>query len=126
MGYDIHIERREDEPGITLDEWRAAVGSAPGARVITATRVELGHGISQGVGPGDVELYFADDGQWTPVFRTGERDDGSIRIATRATALGQPAVLAFLRHVTSVLDAVVVGDEGEQYDPATGDALERN
>jgi hypothetical protein len=126
LGYDIHIERREDEPGVTLDEWRAAVGTAPGARIITATTVELSRGITMGVGPGDVELYFADDGTWTPVFRTMERDDGTLRISTRARAMEDAAVLAFLRHVTGVLDAIVVGDEGEAYDPATGEPLERN
>lgn len=122
MGYGIHVERREGEPPITLAEWIAAVERAPSARIQTGVAT-LGRGITYTPGPGDTELYFADEGKWHPVFHCHEIEPGEARIGTRATALEEPVVLAFLRHVTAELGAIVRGDEGEEYDLATGEPV---
>lgn len=123
MGYDIHVERRRGQPHITLAEWLAALATAPSARILTSD-VELGPGMTIAPNPGDTELYFADEDRWQLVFRCTELRSGKAYIRTRATALGRPEVLAFLRHVTAALDAIVKGDGGEEYDLATGDPVD--
>ena len=122
MAYAIHVRRRDEDAGITLEEWLAAVAASPSARIMT-TPLDLGRGVMLSPAPGDVELFSAKEQRWIPVFQGTVLDDNELYISTRAEALESPEVLAFLCHAKTMLDAVVTGDDGEEYDVTTGQPL---
>jgi hypothetical protein len=126
MGYALHIGRA-DEGAISEQDWRAAVAAVPALRFcdgtpLTTTNPRTGEKIAIGRRPTDVELRFPDDapdadraGRWIPVFwysvggrvtfkPPGDMDDPSDPVRAAASSLAR------------ALDAVIRGDDGEEYD----------
>ncbi|NUS44620.1 MAG: hypothetical protein HOQ24_13155 [Mycobacteriaceae bacterium] len=108
MGYDLHITRASDwfdslESPITRAEW-------------TAVAVELRLAVNGQAGDDPLYEVVASDGSVIPVQW----------IKGRVVAYGSPhsdgAARALARLATR-LNARLIGDDGEQYDPETGKAL---
>ena len=122
MAYDLHIERTDQKP-IALSEWRAAVGSTKGVRLLSAaahtvTNPKPGEVISMGASDGDAEVLFSNESEWRFVFRwNGVSALFAARFNTADTShpVWQAAVA-----LASRLNAVIRGDGGETYDFETG------
>jgi hypothetical protein len=120
MAYDLHIERVSP---IALSEWRAAVETTEGVRVLAATANTItnprtGQVISMGARDGDTEVLFPDTSEWRSVFRwCGKSAAFAARFDPTDTShpIWQAAVA-----LASQLGAVIRGDEGEIYDFETG------
>jgi hypothetical protein len=116
MGYSLHIERPEGESSITLDEWRGAVQRT--------TQFRLASGDVEFENPkthekiripnsgADVEILVPPD-QWVRAFSWSP--SGSISF--RADFLSAHSLLVEpVFALAEELNAIVVGDDGEEYD----------
>lgn len=122
MGYSLHIERRVDQSSISLDEWRAAVqrnaqfrlasGDAEFENSKTHERIRIPNSGA------DVEILVPPD-QWVRAFSWSNRGSISFRAGflSAHSSLGE-AVFALAKE----LNAIVVGDDGEEYDAESFEA----
>ncbi|MCA9046056.1 MAG: hypothetical protein KDA69_17135 [Planctomycetaceae bacterium] len=124
MGYALHIERVE-EPPIELAEWRSAVNSTTGVRLVGERVHRLagaeGAAIEIDARVGDAEVLFS-EGDWGSVFcwRGGSASfDGRYHSPDAPSAVWNIATQLAKR-----LNAVIRGDEGEKYDLSTGEVIE--
>jgi hypothetical protein len=136
MGYEIHIEREKSHNGsnshevITLLEWQSAVQSIKNLR-IAPKNDWVGHNPKTGSqitipGSGaDAEVYFPPKplkghfkGSWRKVFRWNPRGRISFKSAWDSEDINDPITKA-AAEIARCLGAVVVGDEGEEYDLVT-------
>jgi hypothetical protein len=129
MAYDLHIERRsaktEDSEPILIEEWLAAIEATQGVRVFTGAKHTVanpntGDVISSRARPGDAEVRCG--AEWKQVFSWFE---GSAKFRARGVALGDPSdpIWAAAAALANRVGAVICGDEGECYDPNTGEEI---
>lgn len=117
MAYEIHIKRNADGAVIALAEWIEAVTQADDCRLADGdylvTLPETGQVFRFPNTGGDTEVLFAVDGVWRRVFRwhgghisfVAPKDFGDEASHMRSAA----------RKLAEMLQASVVGDEGEIY-----------
>ncbi len=132
MAYGFHIERLPvGEDGapttIPLDEWRAAVSAMEGVRLCppetgTITNPRTGEVISLPRQDGDLEVYFADERIWRPVFRWSG-GAAHVKAAFDPGDSSDPVWVVAVA-LASRLGAVIRGEEGEVYDLRTGRIVE--
>jgi hypothetical protein len=114
MAYDLHLER---EPAITLSEWESAVSRVGDVRLgsggSTIVNPKSGDVIAVGGVEGDAEVNAG--GGWHSFFRW--QPSGSISFPyTEDLNAADSSVRRIVADLASILDAQVVGDEGESYD----------
>jgi len=122
MAYYLHIERDEEKP-IAFCEWQAAVYATEHLRMFasavhTGINPQTGEVLSMRANEGDVEVYFPESGEWTSVFRWREE---SAVFAPRVDSIDvtHPTWKAAVS-LAKILNARIRGDDGEEYDLATG------
>lgn len=122
MAYMIRITRNtegeEDGAAITLAEWIDAVNGIAHVRLAegdySVTLPETGQVFTLRNNGGDAELYLPLVNAWRRVFRWDEEDIsfvGTDEFASDAAC----QLRAIARQLAEVLEASVVGDEGEVY-----------
>jgi len=131
MAYDLHIERRGDDPDseaipIPLEEWCAAVAAIEGVRLFTAdahtfTNPATGEVIRIGKREGDAEVFFPETGAWHAVF--GWRGDSAVFAARFEPGDAAHPVWNAAVALARYLGAVIRGDDGEVYDLETGEIV---
>lgn len=122
MGYSLHINPSENFQSESA--WRNAVEACQYTRltandIIPMINPATGEAMKIRSFPTDVEIYFADEDTWqTSIFWRA----GTASISARALTLGDEKDSAWLavREICSLLDAQLIGDEGEIYDPQSG------
>lgn len=124
MGYWIHIER-VDSNGlssnnpITLSEWKAAIEKLDTVRLASGDYVVTNPITKQVIrfrsSEGDAEVFFPAQSAWSWVYRWYE---GTISFKVRPSFFDDPndVVRQTTRQLAVILDAKIVGDEGEFYD----------
>src|SRR5207253_4325919 len=115
MGYSLHIERSEGESPITLDEWRTAVqrntqfrlafGDAEFENPKTHEKIKIPNSGA------DVEILVHPD-QWVRAFSWSSSGSISFRADFLST---HPALVEPVFALAEELNAIVVGDDGEEY-----------
>ncbi len=127
MAYELHFVRMVDgtETPIPVDDWNAAAEGIEGVRLselteVTALNPTTGAVVASDVGGDAIEVYFADQHAWVPVFHF-HNGRGSFNLRFEPGDTSHPvwrAAVALARR----LDATLMGDEGEHYDLETGAA----
>ena len=128
MGYDLHLKRLEQseaEP-LSLEEWLAALEAVEGVRPAESdtvvTNPRTGEEIRFPVLPGDAEIHFPEKEAWHTVLRFSNG-----RASLRHPDTWSSDAEVGWRVVASLcgrLDLIAVGDEGERYDPASGELID--
>ncbi len=124
LGYDLHLERVADDRvvPVPLEEWLAALEAVDGARPAendaVAKNPNTGEVITFPRAPGDAEIYFPDDQEWTYVIRFFE-GRGILRHPGNWTS-GNETGWRVVAQLCARLGLIARGDEGERYDPETG------
>ena len=123
MAYEIHIQRitTDDSTGsdssFTLDEWKSFVESTESLRftskAVAVTNPATGEKIwAFPKGYGNTEMLI--ENEWLPVFRWR---DGTISFNGQPSFEdGADPVRKIVAQIATQLGAVVVGDDGENYD----------
>ena len=126
MAYYLHIERADESP-IAFSEWRDAVEATEGVRLYTAAahtgiNPQTGEVLSMRSGEGDTEVFFPEESEWGSIFIwRGESAVFAARFETTETS--HPVWRAAVALAT-LLGAIIRGDEGEVYDPKTGNVAD--
>ncbi len=127
LGYDLHLERLAENEvvPIPLEEWLAALeaveGVRPAADDAVVTNPNTGEEIRFPLRPGDAEIYFPEEREWIMVIRFfGGR--GTLRHPATVSIDAQPA-WRVIAQLCARLGLVAIGDEGERYDPETGELI---
>lgn len=114
MGYEIHIEQNEE---ITFDEWEELVEKTDGLRFMDSDQVVVNPKTGQEIrfpsSPGDAEMYVPTEDIWIPIFRFRSRV--SFKAPANWGEAGDP-IWEMVFHISHMLGAAVVGDEGEVYE----------
>ena len=116
MGYQVFLERKDGAP-IPLVDWQTAVVRSDDLRIAVDEQVvtnthSSGH-FTRKPAPGDAELWLAEPQLWVPVFRY---EDGRVSSFTPPDFDDpQSPFREILRALARVLEARIVGEEGEVY-----------
>src|SRR5262249_41142049 len=113
MPYELHIERVEEEGGISLDEWLKAIAGTEGVRLVRATEHTIinprtGQRISVPASEGDAEVFFPKIGGWLAVF-SWRRGSVAFNVGNEPLDANNPAFLAATALATR-LGATIRGD----------------
>jgi hypothetical protein len=126
VAYYLHIERADESP-IAFSEWRTAVEATEGVRLFAAAahigiNPQTGEVLSMRAGEGDTEVFFPEENEWGSIFMwRGKSAVFAARFDTTETS--HPAWRAAVA-LAILLGATIRGDEGEVYDPKTGNVLD--
>lgn len=112
MAYELHIER---DRAIEIEEWAKVVSSVTELRLTEQEAAVVnpisGEQIVMESRADDVSVEV--DGQWTPIFRLA---GGAVHFrAPHCTDASDPVMRSALL-LASKLNAVVRGDDGDEYD----------
>ncbi len=127
MGYELHLERlaNDEVVPIPLEEWLAALEAVKGVRPAENDMVvknpNTGEVIRFPRAPGDEEIYFPQEEEWTYVihFFEGRGTLGHPWNWSSGKETGWRVIAQLCAH----LGLVARGDEGERYDPETGEVV---
>ena len=127
MGYNLHLERVEDNDTaeVSLEEWLAALEVVEGVRPAESDAVarnpNTGEEIRIPKQPGDAEIHFPEDGAWHLIISFSH---GRARLRHPGTwNSGAEIAWRVIADLCTRLNLVAVGEEGERYDPATGELV---
>ncbi|MDJ0971900.1 MAG: hypothetical protein QNJ06_18535 [Kiloniellales bacterium] len=127
LGYDLHLERLAENEvvPVPLEEWLAALEAVEGVRPaendVVAKNPNTGEVIRFPRAPGDAEIYFPEEGEWWNVIHFFE-GRGRLRHPANTSA-GQDEVWRVIAQLCARLDLIARGDEGERYDPESGELI---
>ena len=112
MAYELHIER---DRAIEIEEWIKVVSSLTGLRLTEQQAAVVNHISGEQIvmesRAGDVSMEV--DGGWMPTFRLAS---GAVHFrAPHCTDSSDPVMRSALL-LASKLNAVVRGDDGDEYD----------
>lgn len=129
MAYELHIERLDENGKITpirLEDWKETVAATRGLRLcppgVQAVTYPGGATINIPKKDGDVEVYFAEKKEWQPVFQWSS-GAASLNARFDPGDVSHPVWKAAAA-LASRLGAVIRGDDGETYDPQTGEIVD--
>ena len=99
---------------ISLAEWKAAVGEFENVRLIEGP-IRLGNGIEIENLGGAAEFFDRASGEWLPAFDWRRSGSATFRAGD---SFGEPGAgfEQLVRQLALMLNAKLVGDEGEFYD----------
>lgn len=125
MAYQLHIERppASDPEPIPFEEWKEAVERVEGIRLEAIQQREgrnpfTGEVVTFKARPGSVEMFVEAENTWVPIFLWHE---GSISF--RAPRQYPDPIWKAAASLAALLGAEIRGDEGEAYNPATGEMI---
>ncbi|MDO3413402.1 hypothetical protein QWJ34_26875 [Saccharibacillus sp. CPCC 101409] len=109
MAYQIHIQRADEDHPITLKEWTNYIQQDQELESSNHIEITLPNGMTMGMSGEGMAVWKTtikdEEIKMTFTFREGE-------IATRYSSEDQ---IKKMKDIASKLEAIVVGDEGEEY-----------
>lgn len=109
MAYEIHIQRKDEDNPITMQEWKSYIEKDSELEETDHIEIELPNGMTMGMSEEGMAVWKTkiedEEIKVTFTFREGE-------VSARFSNDDQ---IEKMKAIASKLDSIVVGDEGEEY-----------
>ena len=122
MAYALHIERPDDQEPISLEDWQAAISRVSSVRPAAGDAHLMNPKTREDIripnNGGDAEVFLPGSGEWIRYFRWSQ----SGTVSFNAEPLSDPngrSIVPVIFELAKELGALVVGDDGEEYDQAS-------